>query len=174
LENLCIDRRNNLLGIWFSTVYFSGRGSGFVPLTDIYNGLGLGMDWGTVFSTLPMFGVGWLLAMILYPVTVVLGLASFLRRKLALFAGILGIICGIGEIMMISGLQSLLAEFGGAIEYGYGIFVGFAGAIIMLAANYIKGGTVPQTPTAPRHHHLLDMPTTQSSLDLSLFLHQVD
>jgi DMSO/TMAO reductase YedYZ heme-binding membrane subunit len=127
----------------------AGGGVASSPLTDIYNGLGLGMDWGTVFSTLPMFGVGWLLAMILYPVTVVLGLASFLRRKLALFAGILGIICGIGEIMMISGLQSLLAEFGGAIEYGYGIFVGFAGAIIMLAANYIKGGTVPPTPTAP-------------------------
>jgi hypothetical protein len=133
----------------FISYISAGGGVASSPLTDIYSGLGLGMDWGTVFSTLPMYGIGWLLAMILYPVTVVLGLASFLRRKLALFAGILGIICGIGEIMMISGLQSLLAEFGGAIEYGYGIFVGFAGAIIMLAANYIKGGTVPQTPTAP-------------------------
>jgi hypothetical protein len=122
----------------------AGGGVASSPLTDIYNGLGFGMDWGTVFSTLPMYGIGWLLAMILYPVTVVLGLASFLRRKLALLAGILGIICGIGEIMMISGVQSY---FGGAIEYGYGIFVGFAGAIIMLAANYIKGGTLPATPT---------------------------
>lgn len=139
----------------FISYISAGGGVASSPLTDIYSGLGLGMDWGTVFSTLPMYGIGWLLAMILYPVTVVLGLASFLRRKLALFAGILGIICGIGEIMMISGLQSsadvqsLLAEFGGAIGYGYGIFVGFAGAIIMLAANYIKGGTVPPTPTAP-------------------------
>ncbi|MEM3581335.1 MAG: hypothetical protein QXQ64_08790 [Candidatus Bathyarchaeia archaeon] len=73
-----------------------------------------------------------LLVMILYPITVILGFVSIIKHKLAIIAGILGIICWIGAILFINEIS------GGVLGYGYGIYVGFIGAIILLVTYFIK------------------------------------
>ena len=99
-------------------------------------------------ATVPMIGI--LLTLILYPITVILGFVSFLKRKLALVAGILGIICWVGAIIFIASIQSMLGMFAEVLGYGAGIFVGLAGAIILLVASFLKiGGTSQQAAIQP-------------------------
>jgi hypothetical protein len=100
--------------------------------------------------------IGMFLTLILYPAAVVLGFLSFLKRKLALVAGTLGIICWVGAIIFIAGIQSMAGTFAEALGYGAGIFVGIAGAIILLVAYFLKIREIsqqvpiqPQPPTAP-------------------------
>jgi hypothetical protein len=94
--------------------------------------------------------IGILLTVILYPITVILGFVSFLKRKVALVAGILGIICWVGTIMFIAAIQSMMGMFAGPLGYGAGIFVGTAGAIILLVASFLKiGGTSQQAAIQP-------------------------
>jgi hypothetical protein len=100
--------------------------------------------------------IGMFLTLIPYPIAVILGFLSFLRRKVALVAGILGVICWVGAIMFIAGIQSMMGMFAETLGYGAGIFAGLAGAIILLVAYFLKrGGTSqqatiqPQQPPAP-------------------------
>lgn len=89
--------------------------------------------------------IGMLLTLILYPITVVLGFLSFLKRKVALVAGTLGIICWVGATVFIVGIQSMIGTFAEPLGYGVGIFVGLIGAIILLLAFFLKvGGTSQQ------------------------------
>jgi hypothetical protein len=82
--------------------------------------------------------IGMFMTLILYPVAVVLGFLSFLRRKIALVAGILGVICWLGAIMFIAGIQSMAGMPAEELGYGAGTFVGLAGAIILLVAYFLK------------------------------------
>ena len=107
-------------------------------LLDEYQDLG-SRDWGSYFSSYPASAVGLLLLAILWPIALVLCIVSIFRHRIALAAGVVGIICWIGAIMYIMGVPT-----SGLIQYGAGIFVGFAGAIILLVAYYIK--PKPVTP----------------------------
>jgi hypothetical protein len=78
---------------------------------------------------------GILLTVILYPITIILGFVSIIKHKLAIIAGILGIICWIGAILTVSEATALA---GGLVQYGYGIYVGFVGAVILLVTHFIK------------------------------------
>jgi hypothetical protein len=94
--------------------------------------------------------IGIFSTLILYPITVVLGFVSFLRRKVALVAGILGIVCWVGAIMFIASIQSMMGMFAEALGYGVGIFVGLLGAIVLLVAFFLKvGGTSQQAAVQP-------------------------
>jgi hypothetical protein len=75
--------------------------------------------------------IGILLTVILYPLTVVLGFAAIAKQKIAIVAGILGLLCWIGWLAALNEL--------GIIQYaGLGVYVGFIGSIILLAAFFIK------------------------------------
>jgi len=86
-----------------------------------------------------------ILALILYPITIILGFLSIIKQKLSLIAGILGIICWIGGIWFVYDLNTLSL---GVLNYGIGIFVGFVGAIILLAAFFVKRREVAPLSTA--------------------------
>jgi len=74
---------------------------------------------------------GILLTIVLYPITMILGFVSIAKRRAALAAGILGIICWLGATMALSSLQ--------ALQYtGLGIYMGLIGAIILLVASAPK------------------------------------
>lgn len=114
-------------------------------LFDIYSSFGqLGQVGITPIATaIPSGALVILLTIVLYPIAIVLGFAGILKSKLALVAGILGIICWIGAIMTVSSLQSFVESippiYGSfSVEYGYGIFVGLIGAIIMLVAYFLE------------------------------------
>jgi len=119
-----------------------------ITLIDVYTSIGKETDMSTTQGQMPSeampIALGFILTLILYPVTVILGFVSLLRRKLVLVAGILGIICWIGAIWAIAELKSLIAQqpFGqlaaAMIQYGIGIFAGIAGAIIILVAYFLK------------------------------------
>lgn len=90
--------------------------------------------------------VGILLTVILYPLTVLLGFASIVKQKLAIVAGILGLLCWIGWLAALNEL--------GIIQYaGLGVYVGFIGAIILLITFFLKpkeiAAIVPPPPPPP-------------------------
>ncbi|MEM3565999.1 MAG: hypothetical protein QXK18_03905 [Candidatus Bathyarchaeia archaeon] len=101
-----------------------------VSLFDAYGAVLSGAGAGGI--PISTASVGILLTIILYPITVILGFVSIIKRKLAIIAGILGIICWIGAILFINEIS------GGVLGYGYGIYVGFIGAIILLVTYFIK------------------------------------
>lgn len=67
---------------------------------------------------------------------------------MTLIAGVVGIVCWVGAVMYISGWH---AATGYPLQYGAGMFIGFAGAIILLVAYYIKptAGTPQAAPPPP-------------------------
>jgi len=116
--------------------------AGFLPLVSTvfgysrsllneYQDVG-SMDWIDGFTHYPVSAAGLLLLLILWPIALILSIVSVFRRQRALIAGIIGIICWAGAAMYISGLPT------GGAQYGAGTFTGFAGAIIMIVAYYIK------------------------------------
>ena len=91
--------------------------------------------------TLDAATIGILLTIILYPIALVLGLASLIRRKIAILAGILGFVCWIGTL-------TYLAQFDFLSYTGLGVYIGIAGAIIIEIAYFLKpSSTAP--PSAP-------------------------
>lgn len=84
--------------------------------------------------------IGILLTIILYPIAVVLGFISILKRKVAMAAGIVGLICWIGTL-------AYLAQANAVSLAGAGIYVGIAGAVIMAIA-YFLNASLPPTQTA--------------------------
>lgn len=127
--------------------------SAFMPLISI-QALGASMsinliDAYSAFAKgegeIMQIGVGFLLTLVLYPITVIFGFVSLVTRKVALAAGILGIVCWIGSLWAISALKSWMVQqspFGelaaGMIQYGVGIFMGIIGAIILLVAYFLR------------------------------------
>jgi hypothetical protein len=84
--------------------------------------------------------IGILLTIILYPVAVILGFVSILKRKVAMVAGIVGLICWIGTL-------TYLAQANAVSHAGVGIYVGIAGAVIITIAYFLKASLLP-TQTA--------------------------
>lgn len=84
--------------------------------------------------------IGILLTIILYPVAVILGFVSILKRKVAMVAGIVGLICWIGTL-------AYLAQANAVSHAGVGIYVGIAGAVIITIAYFLKA-SLPPTQTA--------------------------
>jgi len=84
--------------------------------------------------------IGILLTIILYPVAVILGFVSILKRKVAMVAGIVGLICWIGTL-------AYLAQANAVSHAGVGIYVGIAGAVIIAVAYFLKV-SLPPTQTA--------------------------
>ncbi len=84
--------------------------------------------------------IGILLTIILYPVAVILGFVSILKRKVAMVAGIVGLICWIGTL-------AYLAQANAVSHAGVGIYVGIAGAVIITIAYFLKASLLP-TQTA--------------------------
>ena len=84
--------------------------------------------------------IGILLTIILYPVAVILGFVSILKRKVSMVAGIVGLICWIGTL-------AYLAQANAVSHAGVGIYVGIAGAVIITIAYFLKASLLP-TQTA--------------------------
>lgn len=87
--------------------------------------------------------IGILLTIILYPVAVILGFVSILKRKVAMVAGIVGLICWIGTL-------AYLAQANAVSHAGVGIYVGIAGAVIITIAYFLKTSLLP-TQTAAQN-----------------------
>lgn len=106
-------------------------------LFNLYSALGQG--WNIVGSiTLYTATIGILLTMVIYPIVLVLGLVSLIKRKIAILAGILGLVCWIGTL-------AYLAQFDFLSYTGLGVYLGIAGAVIMAIAYFLK-----PSPTAPQ------------------------
>jgi len=86
--------------------------------------------------------IGILLTIILYPVAVILGFVSILKRKVAMVAGIVGLICWFGTL-------AYLVQFNVVSLAGAGIYVGIVGAVIMAIAYFVKA-PLPPAQTAAR------------------------
>lgn len=123
--------------------------SGFLPmisasefsfsLFNLYAVMGqAGENAGSV--TIDAGVIGILLTIIPYPVAVILGFVSILKRKFAMVAGIVGLICWIGTL-------AYLAQANAVSLAGVGIYVGIAGAVIMAIAYFLKT-SLPPTQTA--------------------------
>ena len=104
-------------------------------LFDLYNAVFSATGAGAGGVSITTGSVGLMLTLILYPITIILGFVSVVKHKLSIIAGILGIICWIGAILAVN---ELIAIGGGLVQYGYGIWVGFIGAIILLITYFIK------------------------------------
>jgi len=110
----------------------------FVPLTmganliDIYGLLGTWFSYISYPGAAPV-AIGALITAILHPITVALAFLSILKPGLTRIAGILGIVSCAFAIIAVSGLKSLI----GAGDYGAAIWVGMAGAIILLLSKFI-------------------------------------
>lgn len=131
-----------------------------VNLIDLYRAIGYlvrqsGGSMPGTGSTIPLpteayaSAIGLLLTLILYPVTVILGFVSIAKQRVSLAAGIVGIICWAGAVIMVTGLQSLSGIAAGLIQYGNGIFVGFIGAIILLVTHFLKLTKIVSQPVPP-------------------------
>jgi hypothetical protein len=88
-------------------------------------------DWSGGFASYPAYTLGFLLLVVLWPIALVLGIVSILKRKIALAAGILGIICWAGGVMY----DSAGPEW---IQYGAGIYVGLVAAVLLVVAYCLK------------------------------------
>jgi hypothetical protein len=113
-------------------------------LANVYQDIG-STDWAFLFANYPAATIGLLLLLILWPIALILSIVSIFKRKTSLIAGIVGIICWVGSVMYVS--QSPLS---GAVQYGAGVFAGFAGAIIVLVAYYIKPKSVTPQGSPPQ------------------------
>lgn len=123
---------------------FSGPFGTSSSLANGYQDIG-STDWASLFANYPAATTGLLLLLILWPIALILSIVSIFKRKTALIAGIVGIICWVGSVMYIS--QSPLS---GLMQYGAGVFAGFAGAIILFVAYYIKPKSVTPHVSPPQ------------------------
>jgi len=144
-----------------------------MSLIDVYSLLGQpaptqGGDsqWS---SALTGIGVALMLTIILFPVTLILGLISVATSpKLAIVSGVLGVICWSGSVFAVLQLKALIASYPGGqlaaslIQIGFGVYVGILGALMLLASYFVAKheeakavvaptpSPPPQPPTAPQ------------------------
>jgi hypothetical protein len=112
----------------------------WLSLLNVYASLGQTVESGAGSVSVSAGSIGILLTIILYPIAVILGFVSVLKRGLALAAGILGIICWSGFLLALNELRFL--------QYiGLSVYLGFIGAIILIIAFALKPR--PMAPQAP-------------------------
>lgn len=99
-----------------------------VSLIDLYKTLG--QNW--------QLRIGLVWAMVLYPVTLVLSFFSMFKRRVALIAGMLGLVCWICVLVALNTVPSML-QF-----TGIGVYVGIIAAIVLSITFFIKSSTSPQ------------------------------
>lgn len=111
--------------------------SATLSLLDLYSSIVSQAGQSSAGSVnVPTGAYGILLTVFLFPLAVLLGFIGVARRTVALAAGIIGIICWLGAVIALSGLD--------ALQYtGIAIYIGFVGAIILIVAYGLK----PRTPT---------------------------
>jgi hypothetical protein len=115
----------------------------YFSLLSVYNLVLQGGSSSSASFTVTAGSVGFLLMMILYPVALILGMVSIFKRKVAVAAGILGLICWAGAAVALNDLQVMSYA-------GLALYVGFLGAIILLIASGLKPSmTAPQAPPPP-------------------------
>jgi hypothetical protein len=112
--------------------------SGFLPMVSASEFSFNLSDFYTGSVTIDAGVIGILLTIILYPVAVILGFVSILKRKVAMIAGIVGLICWIGTL-------AYFAQVNAVSHAGVGIYVGIAGAVIMAIAYFLKTSLPTQT-----------------------------
>lgn len=114
----------------------------YFSLLNLYN---LVLQGGSSYSgafTVTAGSVGFLLMIILFPVALILGLISIFRRRVAVAAGILGLICWIGGAIGLNELQ--------AMQYaGLALYMGILGAIILIIASALRPTTTAGQPPPP-------------------------
>jgi hypothetical protein len=120
--------------------------SGFLPLISAYGASASLMDayTGGGFN-LNTQSIGLLLAMIFFPLAAAFGFIGFWKGKIALAAGVLGLLCWIGAIIFLASVTNGLSVMGA------GIFVGFAGAIILIIGGILKPPTQMQGYPQPTY-----------------------
>jgi hypothetical protein len=114
--------------------------SGFLPMVSGSEFIFSLFNFYTGKVTIEAGVIGILLTIRLYPVAVILGFVSVLKRKVAMVAGIVGLICWIGTL-------AYLAQANAVSHAGVGIYVGIAGAVIITIAYFLKASLLP-TQTA--------------------------
>ncbi len=119
-------------------------------LLNLYASLGQTVETGAGAASVSAGSIGILLTIILYPLAIVLGLVSIARRKIALAAGILGIICWIGAMIAINEILSGIPDIGSPLQYvGLSAYIGFIGSIILIIASAMKPSGVPRQAAPP-------------------------
>lgn len=125
-----------LISVFLPVYTFLGDST---SLVNVYQNAGM-IDWGASFSSYPVATIGLLLMMILWPIALVLCIVAIFKHRIGIAAGVVGIVCWVGAVMYVGGFSGTLA-----LQYGAAIYVGFAGAIIMIVARYIN-----LNPAAPQ------------------------
>jgi hypothetical protein len=113
-----------------------------LSLFNLYSAVGQGWN---IFDSAPLdtATIGILLTMIIYPIALILGLVSLIKRKIAILAGTLGLVCWTGTL-------AYLAQFDFLSYTGLGVYIGIAGAVIMAIAYFLKpSSTAPQIAPLP-------------------------
>ena len=121
--------------------------SGFLPLfhaVRTYNLIDLyELEWGWIGESLFWSGLRnsevlkWIyVSMILYPITLILSHFCIFICKLVYLPGISGVICWFSALATVTyyNMAYGLPDF----QYGIGIFVGIAGAILLVSGYYMK------------------------------------
>lgn len=112
-------------------------------LLNFYTVIGQSGQTSAGSVTIDIATIGILLTMMLYPITIILGLISIFKRRVAMAAGIVGLICWIGTLIALGQLN--FTQYA-----GMGVYVGITGAIIMAAAYFMKpSSTAPQVAFPP-------------------------
>jgi hypothetical protein len=119
-------------------------------LINLYASLGQTVETGAGAANVSVGSIGILLTIILYPVAIILGFVSIARRKVALAAGILGIICWIGAMAAINEILSGIPDLGSPLQYvGLSAYIGFIGSIILIIASVMKPSGIPRQAAPP-------------------------
>jgi hypothetical protein len=87
----------------------------------------------------PSVGLGLLVMMMLFPIVVIAGFVSVIRRpKATVLAGVLGVLCWLGSLFAVLQLQSLIPQQSAlrALSVGSGVYIGISGAVILLASYF--------------------------------------
>lgn len=118
--------------------------SGFLPLITVsVLDTSMSVSLLNIYTALSARPYGIILTIVLYLVAVVLGFVSIIKRKIAIVAGILGLLCWIGALMTLGAIP-------GALQYtGIGVYVGIVGAIIMAVAFFMKPSVTTPQPATP-------------------------
>lgn len=119
--------------------------SGFLPMITVAV-FGVSRTLFDMYASLPidLYTVRYLPTFVLYPITLILGFISTVKRKIAIVAGMLGLVCWIDYIVALS--QYHRTELAGT-----GVYVGIVGAIIIAGAYFLKPSPAPapQPLTSP-------------------------
>ncbi|MCL4437361.1 MAG: hypothetical protein M1503_05135 [Thaumarchaeota archaeon] len=117
-------------------------------------------------------GIGLSLTLITYPVSLILGVAAIVKRKITPFAGIVGIFSGAFWMLGVDSLKSaaakeglktislggmITAEASSVINVGHGAYVAIIGGVIILVSYFITGSHTPNSTIRKRLHLVLSM-----------------